>query len=211
MIAYWPDLRALTLGPTTLVSVSAICKLPNAISVIHGLVPSCRSSRYPFAHVPNWDLLHYLSSHKRQFVTQAPPCQSLTRAERRRRKRLLYSWTPNYARGFRSSGSTDWRHLLNLAQKLDPKDCHILHPEIPKVIAEASRPLPLSSGPRAHVSRQLAGHGPTSLPSQLLTRSENRHQTVFVGKAIYLRCLGREDPLCAKSFALCDGGIDLRD
>jgi hypothetical protein len=34
---------------------------------------------------------------------------------------------------------------------------------------------------------------------------------VFTGQAIELRCLGREDLLGAKLFALCDRGLDLPD
>jgi hypothetical protein len=61
------------------------------------------------------------------------------------------------------------------------------------------------------VVSRLTKDAPASLAGQLLPRWENRLQTVFVGKAIYLRSLGREDLLCAKLFALCDRGIDLRD
>ena len=40
---------------------------------------------------------------------------------------------------------------------------------------------------------------------------EARLQLAFEGKALVLRCLGRDDLLRSKLFALCDRGIDLDD
>jgi hypothetical protein len=102
-------------------------------------------------------------------------------------------------------------NLLGVVSRLT-KDCDILHPEIPKEIAEASRAFAIEFRAKGGTLQDnWLNNGPTSLASQLLPRWENRLQTVFVGKAIYLRCLGREDLLCAKLFALCDRGIDLGD
>ena len=102
-------------------------------------------------------------------------------------------------------------NLLGVVSRLT-KDCDILHPEIPREIAEASRAFAIELRAQGGTLQDnWLNNGPTSLAGQLLPRWENRLQAVFVGKAIYLRCLGREDLLCAKLFALCDRGIDLRD
>jgi hypothetical protein len=102
-------------------------------------------------------------------------------------------------------------NLLGVVSRLT-KDCDILHPEIPKEIAEASRAFAIELRAQGGTLQDnWLNNGPASLAGQLLPRWENRLQTVFVGKAIYLRSLGREDLLCAKLFALCDRGIDLRD
>lgn len=102
-------------------------------------------------------------------------------------------------------------NLLGVVSRLT-KDCDILTPEIPAQIAAAARAF-------AHQVRGKGGtlqddwlnNGPASLRSQLLPEWENRLQTVFVGQAIHLRSLGRQDLLCSKLFALCDRGIDLAD
>ncbi len=102
-------------------------------------------------------------------------------------------------------------NLLGVVSRLT-KDCDILYPEIPKEIAEASRAFATELRTKGGTLQDhWLNNGPASLASQLPPRWENRLQTVFVGKAIYLRCLGREDLLCAKLFALCDRGIDLGD
>ena len=102
-------------------------------------------------------------------------------------------------------------NLLGVVSRLT-KDCDILHPEIPKEIAEASRAFAIELRVQGGTLQDnWLNNGPASLAGQLLPRWENRLQTVFVGKAICLRSLGREDLLCAKLFALCDRGIDLRD
>jgi hypothetical protein len=92
------------------------------------------------------------------------------------------------------------------------KDCDILHPETPNEIAEASRGFAIEIRAKGGTLQDnWLNNGPSSLASHLLPRREERLQTVFAGTAIHLRCLGREDLLCAKLFALCDRGIDLGD
>jgi hypothetical protein len=54
-------------------------------------------------------------------------------------------------------------------------------------------------------------NGPASLIGHLRPQWEERLQTAFAGTVIHLLCLGRNDFLCAKLFALCDRGIDLGD
>ena len=102
-------------------------------------------------------------------------------------------------------------NLLGVVSRLT-KDCDILHPEIPHEIAEASRGFAIEIRAKGGTLQDnWLNNGPSSLASHLLPRWEERLQTVFAGTAIHLRCLGREDLLCAKLFALCDRGIDLGD
>jgi hypothetical protein len=102
-------------------------------------------------------------------------------------------------------------NLLGVVSRLT-KDCDILHPEIPNEIAEASRGFAIKVRAKGGTLQDSwLNNGPSSLASHLLPRREERLQTVFAGTAIHLRCLGREDLLCAKLFALCDRGIDLGD
>jgi hypothetical protein len=102
-------------------------------------------------------------------------------------------------------------NLLGVVSRLT-KDCDILRPEIPNEIAEASRGFAIEMRAKGGTLQDnWLNNGPNSLTSHLLPRWEERLQTVFAGTAIHLRCLGREDLLCAKLFALCDRGIDLGD
>jgi hypothetical protein len=102
-------------------------------------------------------------------------------------------------------------NLLGVVSRLT-KDCDILHPEIPNEIAEASRGFAIKVRAKGGTLQDnWLNNGPSSLASHLLPRWEERLQTVFAGTAIHLRCLNREDLLCAKLFALCDRGIDLGD
>lgn len=52
---------------------------------------------------------------------------------------------------------------------------------------------------------------PPNLQTNFPPRWEERLRSVFVGSRIHLQCLGRDDLLRAKLFALCDRGIDLAD
>jgi Nucleotidyltransferase of unknown function (DUF6036) len=102
-------------------------------------------------------------------------------------------------------------NLLGVVSRLT-KDCDILRPEIPNEIAEASRRFAIEIRAKGGTLQDnWLNNGPSSLASHLLPRWEERLQTVFAGTAIHLSCLGREDLLCAKLFALCDRGIDLGD
>lgn len=102
-------------------------------------------------------------------------------------------------------------NLLGVVSRMT-KDCDILYPEIPKEIAEASRAFAIEARAQGETLQDdWLNNGPASLRSQLLPQWEERLQTVFSGNAIHLRCLGRDDLLCTKLFALCDRGIDLGD
>ena len=64
----------------------------------------------------------------------------------------------------------------------------------------------------ANLSGQVArSNGPATLVDHLPSGWKERVQDAFDGVALHLRCLGRQDFLCAKLFALCDRSIDLDD
>jgi Nucleotidyltransferase of unknown function (DUF6036) len=92
------------------------------------------------------------------------------------------------------------------------KDCDILDPPLPSLILDAAR------GFAAEIRRgggalqdDWLNNGPASLASVLPHGWRDRLQPAFAGSAIVLRCLGRDDLLRSKLFALCDRGIDLAD
>jgi hypothetical protein len=148
---------------------------------------------------PNWDLRPYLASHKRQFVTQAEEAKKtpvLLDTELRSGvpfKRVYGMEAPPEPHAeARPEG------LPHSASGNPEGDCRSLAPFAIELRAK---------GTRFKTTRWTS----SDFASRSASNAKSRHQTVFVGKAIYLRCLGREDLLRAKSFALCDGGIDLRD
>lgn len=92
------------------------------------------------------------------------------------------------------------------------KDCDVLHPTLPPAVAEAAREFAAAQrAAGAVLNDDWLNNGPESLISQLPPDWQERLQSVFTGAAITLRCLGREDLLRSKLFALCDRGIDLGD
>jgi hypothetical protein len=92
------------------------------------------------------------------------------------------------------------------------KDCDIIEPLLPLRIAEAARSFAAEARKRgAALQDDWLNNGPASLVSVLPPGWRDRLQTVFSGAAIELRCLGREDLLRSKLFALCDRGFDLGD
>lgn len=92
------------------------------------------------------------------------------------------------------------------------KDCDILDPPLPTLIAEAARSFAAESRKRgAELQNDWLNNGPASLVSVLPPGWRGRLQTVFSGVSIELRCLGRMDLLRSKLFALYDRGLDLGD
>ena len=92
------------------------------------------------------------------------------------------------------------------------KDCDILDPPLPSPIVEAARSFAAGVRKRGEVLQDdWLNNGPASLTSVLPPGWRDRLQIVFSGAAIELRCLGREDLLRSKLFALCDRGFDLGD
>lgn len=92
------------------------------------------------------------------------------------------------------------------------KDCDILHPALPLEIQEAARAFAATIRSRGDTLEDgWLNNGPASLVRHLPPRWQERLQTVFTGSALLLRCLGRDDLLRSKLWALCDRGIDLAD
>jgi hypothetical protein len=102
-------------------------------------------------------------------------------------------------------------NLLGVVSR-QTKDCDILHPSLPTEIVEAARSFAADMRSRGELLQDdWLNNGPASLAQVLPARWQARLQTVFTGGALLLRCLGREDLLRSKLFALCDRGIDLAD
>jgi hypothetical protein len=91
------------------------------------------------------------------------------------------------------------------------KDCDILYPKIPEEIAVASRAFAAQVRTVEALQDEWLNNGPADLAAHLPLGWQERLRDAFTGVALYLRCLGRQDLLCAKLFALCDRGIDLAD
>jgi len=91
------------------------------------------------------------------------------------------------------------------------KDCDILYPRIPEEIAQASRAFAAQIRAVEMLQDDWLNNGPATLIEHLPLGWQERVLTVFAGEALHLRCLGRQDLLCAKLFALCDRGIDFDD
>jgi hypothetical protein len=92
------------------------------------------------------------------------------------------------------------------------KDCDILDPPLPSAVVEAARSFAAEARKRGELLQDdWLNNGPASLASVLPPGWRERLQTVFSGTSIELRCLGRDDLLRSKLFALCDRGFDLGD
>lgn len=92
------------------------------------------------------------------------------------------------------------------------KDCDILHPALPPEIIHAAREFAAAMRHRGDLlDDDWLNNGPAALAQQLPHGWERRLRVVFTGTAIVLRCLGRDDLLLSKLFALCDRGLDLAD
>jgi hypothetical protein len=92
------------------------------------------------------------------------------------------------------------------------KDCDILDPPLPPAIVDAARSFATELRRRGEeLQDDWLNNGPASLGTVLPPGWRDRLQPAYSGAAIQLRCLGREDLLRSKLFALCDRGFDLGD
>jgi len=102
-------------------------------------------------------------------------------------------------------------NLLGIVSRTT-RDCDLLLPPLPAAVAEAARAF---AAERRQQGESLAdnwlNNGPASLVGQLPSGWETRLQLAFSGKALELRCLGRQELLFSKLFALCDRSLDLGD
>src|SRR5437773_8723427 len=82
-------------------------------------------------------------------------------------------------------------NLLGIVSRFT-KDCDILYPEIPKEVADAACAFAADVRQVGEtLQNDWLNNGPVSLAGHLRPLWEQRLQTVFTGKAIHLRCLGR--------------------
>jgi hypothetical protein len=101
-------------------------------------------------------------------------------------------------------------NLLGVISRVT-KDCDVLDPPLSAPIVEAARSFAAEARKRgADLQDDWLNNGPASLVT-VLPPDWRDLQSVFTGSAIELRCLGREDLLRSKLFALCDRGLDLGD
>jgi hypothetical protein len=92
------------------------------------------------------------------------------------------------------------------------KDCDILSPPISDEIAEAAKAFAVARRQAGEaIADDWLNNGPVSLVAQLPEGWRGHLRPVFRGRAVFLDCLGREDLLRSKLFALCDRGLDLGD
>jgi hypothetical protein len=102
-------------------------------------------------------------------------------------------------------------NLLGVVARVT-KDCDILHPRLPSEVIEASRAFAADLRRLGETLQDdWLNNGPASLAPLLPPGWHDRLRPVFQGQAIELSCLGRDDLLRSKLFALCDRGIDLSD
>lgn len=101
-------------------------------------------------------------------------------------------------------------NLLGVVQRAT-KDCDILSPPLSGDVVAAARTFAAEARLQGEMLQDDWLNSPASLAQVLPRGWENRVEPLFVGHAIELRCLIRDDLLCSKLFALCDRGIDLGD
>jgi uncharacterized nucleotidyltransferase DUF6036 len=102
-------------------------------------------------------------------------------------------------------------NLLGIVSR-PTKDCDILDPPLSAPVLEAARAFAAQLRATGEaLSEDWLNNGPMSLADALPAGWRERLQIVFEGTAIRLRCLGREDLLRSKLFALCDRSVDLGD
>ena len=92
------------------------------------------------------------------------------------------------------------------------RDCDVLDPLLPESIAHAARKF--ASQQRAAGSELMdewLNNGPRDLINVLPPGWPEHVRDLFVGEALVLRTLGREDLLRTKLFALVDRGFDFPD
>jgi Nucleotidyltransferase of unknown function (DUF6036) len=87
------------------------------------------------------------------------------------------------------------------------RDVDVLEPEIDPILKAIAARI----GKEFGLSEKWLNNGPESLRRDLNTGWEKRTTSIFKGKALELRGLGRADLLASKLFAFCDREDDFED
>jgi hypothetical protein len=102
-------------------------------------------------------------------------------------------------------------NLLGVVRRTT-RDCDVLHPEIPVSVLQAAKDFALERSRLGDpLQNDWLNNGPASLTKALPQGWQERLISVFEGKAVVLRSLGRLDLLRSKLFGLCDRAADLGD
>ncbi len=102
-------------------------------------------------------------------------------------------------------------NLLGIVSRTT-RDCDLLLPPLSAAVVEAARAFAAERrGQDEALADDWLNNGPAALVGQLPKGWESRLQLVFSGQALELQCLGRQELLFSKLFALCDRSIDLGD
>jgi hypothetical protein len=99
--------------------------------------------------------------------------------------------------------------LLGIIER-PTKDCEVLVPELSTEILAAADDFAVSAS-GGQLAPGWLNNGPASLVRSLPAAWSTRLQSLYVGAALELRTLAREDLLRSKLFALIDRNIDLLD
>ena len=87
------------------------------------------------------------------------------------------------------------------------RDIDVIAPELDPTLKTIAKHI----GNEFDLSENWLNNGPASLMSDLSSGWQERCHTIFKGKALELRSLGREDLLASKLFAFCDREDDFED
>jgi hypothetical protein len=93
-------------------------------------------------------------------------------------------------------------NILDISSR-KTKDVDCLDPDIPKSIKIASQEF-AESRPDLELDTNWLNNGPKTLKTDLPKGWRSRVHSLYVGKALQLQVLGREDLLKSKLFAYCD-------
>ncbi len=94
----------------------------------------------------------------------------------------------------------------------ETRDCDIIHPALSEEVRRAAIEFAAQTRKRGELlDDEWLNNGPASLVAVLPAGWLDRVEVVFSGAALTLRCLGRQELLMSKTFALCDRALDLQD
>jgi hypothetical protein len=92
------------------------------------------------------------------------------------------------------------------------RDCDVLEPPLSKAVMEAAHAFAHAERARGEaLDDGWLNAGPASLAAHLPEGWRERLQPLYEGSSIRLECLGRDDLLRSKLWAVCDRALDLPD